>query len=150
MYLCSEMENKDFLPDDFLKDLFHKQAMEVPSDHFMEGVMEQILREPEAVPVRKPFYLYLKSAWPYVVLGLAILLFLFTSDLPFTGYIPGKEYFTKNLLPYMQSIFSGIKSLQISMKTISIPLMVILAGGLLLTLEHFLFRKPTVRHQTTH
>jgi hypothetical protein len=81
---------------------------------------------------------------------LAILLFLFTSDLPFTGYIPGKEYFSKNLLPYFQSLFSGFKSLQITMKTISIPVMVILAGGLLLTLDHFLFRKPTIRQQTSH
>jgi hypothetical protein len=144
------MENKELLPDDFLMGLFRNQSMESPSDHFTEGVMEQILREPEAVPVKKPFYLYLRSAWPYVLLGLAILLFLFTSDLPFTGYIPGKEYFSKNLLPYFQSLFSGFKSLQITMKTISIPVMVILAGGLLLTLDHFLFRKPTIRQQTSH
>jgi len=144
------METNNPLPDDFLKELFRDQFSESPSDHFVENVMEQILREPETVQARKPFFQSIKSSWPYVLLGLIVILFLVSSDLPFTDYIPGKEYITKNLLPYFRSLFSGFKSLQLSMKTISIPLMIALAGGLLVTLDHFLFRKPNVRHQTTH
>ena len=144
------METNNPLPDEFLKELFRNQLSDSPSDYFVEGVMEQILREPETVPAGKPFFHYIKSSWPYVLLGMVVILFLVSSDLPFTDYIPGKEYITKNLLPYFRSLFSGIKALQISMKTISIPLMVALAGGLLVTLDHFLFRKPNVRHQTSH
>jgi hypothetical protein len=142
------MEKEDFLPDDLLKDLFRKHSWDSPGDDFTENVMEQILHAPEIAPVKKPFYLFLRSSWPYVLLFLVSLVFLITSDLPFTDYIPGKEYFTKNLLPYLGSLFSGFKPLFSSIKTISIPLMIILAGGLLVGFDHFLFRKPTVRHQT--
>jgi hypothetical protein len=144
------MEKEDFLPDDLLKDLFRNQSWESPGDDFTGNVMEQILQAPEAVPVKKTFYLILRSSWPYVLLFLVSVLFLMTSDLPFTDYIPGKEYFTKNLLPYLASLFSGFKPLVSNIKTIMIPLMVILAGSLLVGFDHFLFRKPNVRHQTTH
>ena len=144
------MEKEDFLSDDLLKDLFRKQSWESPADGFTGNVMEQILQAPEVVPVKKPFYLMLRSSWPYLLLILVSAVFLMTSDLPFTDYIPGKEYFTKHLLPYFSSIFSGFKSLVSNIKTISIPLMIIIAGGLLVGFDHFLFRKPNVRHQTTH
>jgi len=143
------MEKEDLLPDDFLKDLFSKQPWDGPSDNFTENVMEQILHAPEVVPGKKPFYLILRSSWPYVLLFLISLVFLITSNLPFTVYIPGKEYFTKNLLPYLGSLFSGFKPLVSNIKIISIPLMVILAGSLLVGFDHFLFRKPNIRHQTT-
>jgi hypothetical protein len=143
------MEKEDNLPDDFLKDLFSKRSWESPGDNFTENVMEQILRAPEFAPVKKPFYLILRSSWPYVIISLVTLLFLMTSDLPFTDFIPGKEYLTKNLLPYLGSLFAGFKPLVSNIKTISIPLMVILAGGMLVVFDHFLFRKPGVRQQTT-
>jgi hypothetical protein len=144
------MEKEDFLPDDLLKDLFRNQSWESPGDDFTANVMEQILQVPELAPVKKPFYLILRSSWPYVLLFLVSVVFLMTSDLPLTDYIPGKEYFTKNLLPYLGSIFSGFKPLILNIKAISIPLMIILAGSLLVGFDHFLFRKPDVRHQTTH
>jgi hypothetical protein len=143
------MEKEDFLSDDLLKDLFRKQSWENPGEGFTEGVMEQILKAPEAVPAKKPFYLILRSSWPYVILFLVTVIFLMTSDLPYTDYIPGKEYFTKNLLPYFGSLFSGFRPLFSNIKTISIPLMIILACGLLVGFDHFFFRKPGVRHQTT-
>lgn len=144
------MEKEDFLSDDLLKDLFRNQSWESPGDGFTGNVMKQILQAPEVAPVKKPFYLILRSSWPYVLLFLFSVLFLMTSDLPFTDYIPGKEYFTKNLLPYLGSLLSGFKPLVSNIKTIMIPLMVILAGSLLVGFDHFLFRKPDVRHQTTH
>ncbi len=144
------MEKEDFLSDDLLKDLFRNQAWENPGDDFTEKVMEQILPATEVVPVKTPFFLLLRSSWPYVILVLVSVVFLMTSDIPFTDYIPGKEYFTKSLLPNIGSLFSGFKPLVSNTKTISIPLMIILAGSLLVGFDHFLFRKPTVRHQTTH
>jgi hypothetical protein len=143
------MEKEDLLPDDLLKDLFSKQAWESPSDDFTENLMEKIRLAPEIAPAKKPFYLILRSSWPYVVLFLVSVVFLMTSDLPFTEYIPGKGVFTQNLLPYLDSVFSGFKSIFSDSKSISIPLMIIVAGSLLVGLDHFLFRKPNIRHQTS-
>jgi hypothetical protein len=144
------MEKEDFLPDDLLKDLFRNQPWERPGDDFTSKVMEQIQRAPEVAAVKKPFYLVLWSFWPYVLLFLVSVVFLMTSDLPLTDYIPGKEYFIKHLLPYLGSVLSGFKPLVSNIKIISIPLMIILAGSLLIGFDHFLFRKLKVRHQTTH
>ena len=143
------MEKEDLLPDDFLKDLFGKQSWETPGVDFTGNVMEQILRAPEAAVVKKPFYQVLRASWPYVILSVLALLFLMTSDLPFTGFIPGKEFFTKNLLPSFGSFFSAFKPMFANIKVVSIPVMIILAGGLLVGFDHFLFRKPGVRHQIT-
>jgi hypothetical protein len=113
-------------------------------------VMEQILRAPETVAVKKPFFQVFRSSWPYAIIFLVSLLFLMTSDLPFTDFIPGKEYLTKNLFPYLGSLFAGFKPLVSNSKVISIPLMILLAGTLLIGFDHFLFRKPGVRHQLPH
>jgi hypothetical protein len=144
------MEKEDFLQDDLLKDLFRNQSWESPGDDFTENVMEQILKAPEVAPLKKPFYLILRSSWPYILLFFVSVLFLMTSDLPFTDYIPGKGFITKNFFPYFGSLFAEFRLLISNVKIISIPLMVILAGSLLVGFDHFLFRKPGVRHQTTH
>jgi hypothetical protein len=75
---------------------------------------------------------------------------LMTSDLPFSNYIPGKEYFFKNLVPTFTSLFSGLKPLFTNVKTFMIPVTVIIAGSLLVGFDYFLFRKSGVSHQTTH
>jgi hypothetical protein len=143
------MEKEDLLPDDFLKDFFRNQPVETPGDDFTGNVMEQILKSPEVAPVRKPIYLLLKSSWAYIILFLVTLVFIMTSDLPFSDYIPGKEFMIKNFLPAIKSMFSGFKPLVIDSKFIMIPAMVILAGSFLMGLDHFLFRKPSISHQTT-
>jgi hypothetical protein len=144
------MEKEDFLSDDLLRDFFRNQPWESPGDDFTVKVMEQILPAAEVTPVKTPLYITLRSSWPYVLLFLVSLGFLMTSDLPYTDFIPGKEYFTKNFLPYFGSLFSGFKPLVSNIKIISIPLMIILAGILLIGFDHFFFKKPTVRHQTTN
>ena len=143
------MEKEDLLPDDFLKDLFRSQPVETLGDDFTSDVMEQILKAPEIAAVRKPFYLILRSSWPYILLFIVTLVFIMTSDLPFSDYIPGKGYMIKNILPALKSLFSGFKPLVTNGKFIMIPTMVILAGSLLMGFDHFLFRKPGIRHQTT-
>lgn len=144
------MEKEDFLPDDYLKDLFRKQSTETPGDNFTDHVMEQIMKSPEVAPVKRSFYFLIKSSWPYVILSLVILVFLMTSDLPFSDYIPGKEYLIKSFLPAFNSLFSGLKPLVTNIKVIIIPVMVILAGSLLVGFDHLIFRRPGIRHQTTH
>jgi hypothetical protein len=143
------MEKEEFLPDDLLKDLFRDQQWEVPGNDFTSNVMEQISMATEVSPVKKPIFAILRSSWPYVIIGLVSLLFLLTSDLPFTDYVPGKGYFTKNLVPYFSSLFSTLKPLISNGKAISIPLMVILGSSFLVGFDHFLFRKVEVGHQTT-
>jgi hypothetical protein len=144
------MEKENFLPDDFLKDLFRNQSWENPGDDFTDNVMEQILKSPDIAPVRKPFFLILRSSWPYILLFLITVVVFMTSDLPFSNYIPGKEYFIKNFIPAFNSLFSGLKPMFTNVKMFMIPVTVIIAGSLLVGFDHFLFRKPGVRHQTTH
>ena len=143
------MEKEEFLPDELLKDLFRKEAWDSPGDDFTGNVMQQILTSPEATPVKRSFLVFLRSSWPYAILFLVTVVFLMTSDLPFTDYIPGKGFFTRDLIPYFGSMFSGFKPLVASTRSIVIPLMVVLAGSLLVGFDHFLFRKPGIRHQTT-
>jgi hypothetical protein len=144
------MGKEDFLPDNFLKDLFRKQSWEDPGSNFTANVMEQILKSPEVAPAKKPFYLMVRSSWPYIVLFMVAVVVLMTSDLPFSNYIPGKEYFFKNLVPTFTSLFSGLKPLFTNVKTFMIPVTVIIAGSLLVGFDYFLFRKSGVSHQTTH
>ena len=143
------MEKEDFLPDDFLKDLFRKQSWESLGDDFTSNVMEQILKSPEVAPVKKPFYLILRSSWPYILLFLVCVIIFMTSDLPFSDYIPGKEYFIKNFLPGFNSFLSGIKPFVTNVRTFLIPVTVIIAGSLLVVFDHFLSSRPGVSHQTT-
>ncbi len=143
------MEKEEFLPDDFLKELFTKRSWDVPSDSFTDKVMDQILKSPEVAPVKRSFYIILRSSWPYIILFVFTLVFLMTSDLPFLD-IPGKEYFIKSILPVFNSFFSGLKPLVTDAKIVTIPLMMVLAGSLLVGFDHFFFRKPGIRHQTTN
>jgi hypothetical protein len=144
------MEKEDFLSDELMKDLFRNQNWDSPGDDFTENVIEQILKAPAIVPVKKPFFLMLKSSWPFIVLFLVTVIFLMTSDLPYTDYIPGKEYFIKTLIPSFTSLFSGVKPFVVNSKVISIPLMVLLAGSLLIGFDYFLFNKRGVRQQPSN
>jgi len=140
------MEKNDLLKDDFLGKLMHGSPLESPSEAFVDDVMAKIQRAPVMVPAQKPFFLFLKNSWSYALISFALIIFLLTSDLPFTNVIPGKEYFTTSFLPYFASLFSMIKSSFGSIKNISIPLMIIAAGGFLLLMDHWVFRKPKMQN----
>src|ERR1039457_4253070 len=111
-----DMNKEDFLNDDFLRDLIRNTPLDAPSDDFMENVMGAVQLNPRLAPVKQPFFLWVKSAWPYALAGFILIVFLFTSDLPFTNILPGKDYFTKSLLPYFESLFAGIKNLFVPSK----------------------------------
>lgn len=140
------MENNDLIKDDFLGKLIQGQPPESPSAAFVDEIMAKIHKAPVTVPAQRPFFLFLKNYWQYALLFFAVVIFIMTSDLPFSSDIPGKNYFSDSLLPYFHSLFSMIKSSFGSLKNISIPLMIVAACGLLLLMDHLLFRKPKMQN----
>jgi hypothetical protein len=142
------MNNDEFLTDDFLRDLIRKTPLDSPSDDFLEKVMGNIQLEPRVAPVKQPFFLWVKSAWPYALAGFILIVFLFTSDLPFTNIIPGKDWFGKSLLPYFESLFAGVKNLFAHSKYTTVGLTVLFTGGLLVMLDQLLNRKTPVQRPT--
>jgi hypothetical protein len=144
------MEKEEFLPDDFLKELFRNKPLESPGDRFVENIMGQITPVPEVLIEKKTFAFYLRSSWMYVLLFVVVSVVLMTSDLPFTNFMPGKEFLTKTFLPYLGTLLAGVKPLLSNAKFISIALMAILAGILLLGLDYFLSRRSAMGHQITH
>ncbi|MCX6249325.1 MAG: hypothetical protein NTX61_01085 [Bacteroidetes bacterium] len=142
------MSNEDFLTDDFFQELIRKSPLDSPSDDFVANVMEHIQPAPEIAPVTKPFFMLVKSSWPYILCAFALIIFLLTSDLPFTDYLPGKGFFLKTILPYFSNMFAGIKDMIAQSKYPTIGLMVVVAGGLLFLLDTLLNKKSRVQHHT--
>jgi hypothetical protein len=142
------MKKDDFLTDDFIRDLIRKTPLDSPSDAFLEKIMGNIQLDPRIAPVKQPFFLWVKSAWPYALAGFILIVFLFTSDLPYTNILPGKDLFTKSLLPYFESLFAGIKNLFVHSKYTTIGLTVLFTGGLLVMLDQLLNKRTPVQHRT--
>jgi hypothetical protein len=139
------MENNELFKDDLLGKMIRSAPLESPSDAFTDAVMARIRQAPVVVPASKPFFLFVKNTWTYALVLFAVIIFLLTSDLPFSNTIPGKEYFSNSLLPYFTSLFSMIKSSLGSPKNISIPVMIVAAIGFLLLMEYWVFRKPKMQ-----
>ena len=142
------MNNEDFLTDDFFRELIRKSPLDSPSDDFVANVMGRVHPAPEFVPAERPFFLIIRSSWPYVLCSLAVIVFLLTSDLPFTDYLPGKEFFLKTVLPYFSDMFSGIRGLLVHSKYTTIGLSIVIAAGLLFLLDLLINRKSNVQHHT--
>lgn len=142
------MNKDDFLNDDFLRDLLRQTPLDSPSDDFLEKVMGNIQLDPRIAPAKQPFFLWVKSAWPYALAGVILIVFLLTSDLPFTNILPGKDLFTKSLLPYFESMFSGMKNLFVHSKYTSVGLTILFSSGLLVLLDQLLNRRTPVQHPT--
>ena len=137
------MEKNEPFNDEFLRKLVQKRELESPSDDFVEKIMEQI-RQPETVAVKKPFYLYLKDYSGYIALAAFVLFVILTSDMPFFNFVPGKQYFTDLFLPYFNSVLNPLKSLFSSVKSITIPLMIVVSAGLFYFVDHFISRKAAI------
>jgi hypothetical protein len=108
--------------------------------------MSRIQSQPEAASVKKSFFLFLKSSFVYFLLAATVIGFFLTSDIPFMSWIPGKQYFLNYFIPSFNSLFTGIKSLSGGGKTISIPLMIVLASALFFFLDRLLAQRRVVRH----
>ena len=140
------MKNDDPLNDDFLRNLMGKSSHEIPSDGFVEQVMSRIQPQPEVAPVKRSFFLFLKSSFGYFLLVAIVIGFFLTSDIPFMNWIPGKQYFLNTFLPYFNSLLTGIKSLSGGGNSISIPLMIVIASGLFFFFDRLLTHYNTVRN----
>ena len=145
MYLCNNMENDNFLNDDFLRNLIGKSSLENPSDGFVEKVMDRIQTQPEVFPVKRSFFFFLKSSFGYFVLAVIVIGFFLTSDIPFMNWIPGKQYFLHTFIPYFNSLFAGIKSLSDGRRSFSILFMIVIASGLFFLLDKLLTHRNIVR-----
>lgn len=136
------------MKDDFLKRLVGRVPPEAPSDSFTSKVMAGIRPEAETVEAKRPFYLYLRSIYPWVLLGMFIIVFLLSSDIPYLGVIPGKAFFTNHIAPTFNSLFAGMAGLFMGSKTLSITLALIASGGLLAAVDWLVRRKSVTRHHT--
>ena len=140
------MEKDDLLYDDFLREMIGKSTLESPSDGFVEKVMDRIQPQPDVAPVTRSFFFFLKSSIGYVLLAAILVGFFLTSDISFMNWIPGKYYFSDTFLPYFSSLFAGLKSLSGNGKTLSIPIMIIVASGLFFLLDRLITSRNAIRH----
>ena len=137
------MENDDMFKDDFLARLIRQSPLDCPSDNFVDHVMENIQHAPEVVAVNKPFFLYLREAVPYTILALLLLFVFATSDLPFMNWLPGRDYFIKNLVPYFETLLTGLNNAFAS-KYVSFGLLISLSAGLLFMIDRLFSRRTPV------
>lgn len=143
------MENENFLNDDFLQDLVRKSSVESPADGFVENVMSRIQSQPETIPMKRGLFFFLKSYSGYILLVAFLVGFFWTSDIPVLSWLPGKQYFLNTVLPSFSFLFSWSKSLLGDGKSISIPLMIIIASGLFFLIDRLLnYIKITRRYHS--
>jgi len=134
------MEENNLNKDDLLGRLIQKSSPDNPSDDFVDRIMEKVQAMPEFSDSKKTIYSYLRSILPFIFLTTVVFLFLFTSDLPFFNYFPGKEYFTQTFVPYFVSFLESFKVL-ISSKYISFFLTLVFAAGVLIFIEMIFSRR---------
>jgi hypothetical protein len=137
------MEKDEFLKDDFLRELIQRSPLDSPSDDFVDRVMANLQLSPDAVIVKKPFYLHLKAAVPYTVITLFVFLVIATSDLPIFNWFPGKEYLTHNLLPYLGTLLTLFKNAFAS-KFVSWGLLISFSAGILFFVDRLFSRRTSV------
>ena len=125
------MERDDFVKDDWLKKLAARVPLESPSGDFTSKVMAGIVAVPETVKVKRPFYMILKLVYPWVLLGILLIVFLLSSDIPYLSFVPGKEFFRDHAAPWFSTLFEGLTGLFSGSKAVSITLAVLASGALL-------------------
>ena len=140
------MNLNEEIKDDFLRKLVKQVPLESPSDDFTSGVMAGLQPLPEIVKEKKPFFLFLRSVGPWVCLGLFLIIFLISSDIPYLTFIPGKEYVNDRVMPLFASFFSNLAELFTGNKSVSIMLSVMVAGAFLFGIDRVLHRMSTSRN----
>jgi hypothetical protein len=129
------MEEKDLLQDDFLRKMIGKSTLESPSPDFVEKVMGRIHPLEEVAPATKPLFSYIGSSLGIAALIALLTGFLLTSDISLFSWMPGKDYFTNTLLPYLDYLFTLVKSMLGSGKGVPIPVMVVAAAGIFFVVD---------------
>ena len=140
------MNPEDELNDIFLRDLLQETPLESPGEDFVSKIMAGIQPVPALVPAKKLLIPDIRFWWPYVLAAAFVILFLMTSDFPYSQFIPGKVYFTHTLIPNILLFFSGVKNLFTGSKSVSIPLIVLFSGAFLFLVDRVLFRRFTTTH----
>ncbi len=128
------MEKEDLKYDEVLKKLIQCSPLDSPSDGFVERVMGKIQENTIPVAIKQPFYVHLKSIFPFVLLGAFCLIIFFTSDFPFLNQFPGKSTFSDSILPYITMILTSFQTI-FSTKYFSYAFMIVVAGLLLFLIE---------------
>ncbi len=140
------MKKRELFQGDLLTDLMRHSSLETPSDDFTLNVMSRVGAMPAYQSRKKPFFIFIKSALPWMLLVAIFVLFYVSSDLPYGKYLPGGEYMKGVLLPAVNSFFSSFKELA-SNKFYSIALVILICGGGLFGIERLFSRKVTAnRH----
>jgi hypothetical protein len=136
-------EKDDFLEDDFLRDLIRRSPLDSPTDGFVDRVMENLSTVPEVVAVKTPFYHYIRSAAPYAIVTLVLMCVIATSDLPVFNWLPGKDYFLSDLLPYFGTLLATFKS-AFSSKYVSWVLLISFSAGILFFVDRIFSRRTSL------
>lgn len=132
--------------DDFLNKMMMHVELESPSEGFVERVMAGLEVGPEAEPAKKPFFAMLNSVWPFFILLLVVLMVLFTSDLPFLNWLPGKDNLLNVIQPYINLITSSMSSVFKSSYG-SFGLLIGVSAGLLFLVDRFLIQNLYTRRK---
>ncbi|NQV01437.1 MAG: hypothetical protein HQ542_02240 [Bacteroidia bacterium] len=128
------MKKRELLQDKFLADLMKSTSLEAPSDDLMKNVMSEVRAMPAYQPRKKPFFLFLKSVLPWILLMGAFIVFYLTYDLPIGNYTPGKADMQSVLLSSITIFFDSFRDLA-SIRFYSIALAVVVCGGFLFVIE---------------
>lgn len=144
------MEKDDFIKDEFLKELIGKNTPDSPSDDFVEKVMAGIRLNPEFAPVHSPYYLFIRASWPYVVIAFTVIIFLISSDLPYSKFIPGKDYFVTILLPYLKNLSVSFISLFTFIRSATLPLILVASGVILFIFDRVFLHRHSIQHYFTN
>jgi len=137
------MEKDDFLKDDYLRELIQSSPLDTPSDDFVERVMKGIETSTEGAEVKKPYYYYIKTISPYLLIGFLGVFVITTSDLPIFNWMPGKSYFLNTMVPYLGSLFAVVKTAFAS-KYVSWVVLISVSSGLLYFVDRIFSRHASV------
>lgn len=139
------MEKDETTEDRFLRELIQTSPLECPSDDFVEKVMAGVIAAAPVESSQRSFYHYLRSALPYIGLTAMVLMFVYSSDLPFSKLMPGIDYWSRYVIPYFDALVGGFKSL-FATRFVTFAMGIGLCAGLLVLIEHFFSHRKTINH----
>jgi hypothetical protein len=137
------MEKDDFLQDDFLRDLIRRSPLDSPANDFVDRVMAGITESTEPVVVKKPFYVYLKSGIPYVMVAFLLILVTATSDLRIFSWLPGHETLISQISAYFTMLAGMFKSVFAS-RYVSWGLLVTFSAGILFVIDRLFSQRKFI------
>jgi hypothetical protein len=74
--------------------------------------------------------------------------FFWTSDIAVLTWLPGKQFFMNSVLPSFDPLFRWLKSFYGSGSDVSLPVMILVAAGLLFLADKLIVNRFTFRHHS--